>query len=246
MRYMVRLHFPSSNNVAKYEALVNVLRIAIKLGIRCLDIRGDSQLVVHHVMKESSCHDAKMAAYCQEVRWLEDNFDGLELNHVLRHLNEAADALAKAASGQEPVPMGIFASDQHKPSVHYEGSEWAEDGPSDPAPRANPPTASSVPKVMELKEDPAALPDPPDDWRTPYLDYLLHDTLPMDKTEAQRLARRAKSFVLAEGELYRWSHTGILHLCIPGEQGSLLLSDIHYGVCGHHAALRTLVGNAFR
>ena len=68
MRYMVRLHFPSSNNVAEYKALVNSLRIAIKLGIQCLDIRGDSQLVVNQVMKESSCHDAKMVVYCQEVR----------------------------------------------------------------------------------------------------------------------------------------------------------------------------------
>ena len=50
-------------------------------------------------MKESSCHDTKMAAYYQEVRRLEDKFDGLELNHILRRLNEAADALAKAASG---------------------------------------------------------------------------------------------------------------------------------------------------
>ena len=37
MRYMV-LHFPSSNNVAKYEALINGLRIVILLGIRRLDI----------------------------------------------------------------------------------------------------------------------------------------------------------------------------------------------------------------
>ena len=42
MRYMVRLHFPSSNNVAKYEALVNGLCITIELGIRHLDIQGDS------------------------------------------------------------------------------------------------------------------------------------------------------------------------------------------------------------
>ena len=42
MRYMVCLHFPSSNNVAEYEALINGLRIAIELGIQCLDIRGDS------------------------------------------------------------------------------------------------------------------------------------------------------------------------------------------------------------
>ena len=33
MRYMVHLHFPSSNNVAKYEALINGLRIVVELGI---------------------------------------------------------------------------------------------------------------------------------------------------------------------------------------------------------------------
>ena len=64
MRYMVRLHFPSSNNVAEYEALINGLCIAIELGIRCLDVQGDSELVVDQIMKESSYHDAKMAAYC--------------------------------------------------------------------------------------------------------------------------------------------------------------------------------------
>ena len=74
-------------------------------------------------MKESSCHDAKMAMYYQEVCRLEDKFDGLELNHIPRRLNEAADALAKAASDREPVPMGIFASDQYKPSVHYKEPE---------------------------------------------------------------------------------------------------------------------------
>ena len=33
MRYMVCLHFPSSNNVAEYEALINGLCITIELGI---------------------------------------------------------------------------------------------------------------------------------------------------------------------------------------------------------------------
>ena len=33
MRYMVLIHFPSSNNVAEYEALINSLRITIDLGI---------------------------------------------------------------------------------------------------------------------------------------------------------------------------------------------------------------------
>ena len=42
MRYMIRLHFATSNNVAKYEALVNGLQIAIEPGVRHLDVRGDS------------------------------------------------------------------------------------------------------------------------------------------------------------------------------------------------------------
>jgi hypothetical protein len=37
LRYVLRLHFPASNNVAEYEALVNGLRIAIELGVRRLD-----------------------------------------------------------------------------------------------------------------------------------------------------------------------------------------------------------------
>ncbi|XP_066384833.1 uncharacterized protein [Miscanthus floridulus] len=151
-----------------------------------------------------------MAAYCQEVRRLEDRFNGLKLNHIPRRLNEAADALVKATSCREPVPAGVFTNDQHKPSVHYKGSKQANEGPSDPALRANPPAAPPDLEVMELEEDLATESDPPNDWRTLYLDYLLHNTLLADKMEARRLTRHAKSFVLVEGKLYKWSHSGIL------------------------------------
>jgi ribonuclease HI len=99
MHYIIWLHFAASNNIAEYEALVNGLHIATELGIWCLDIRGDSQLIIDQVMKESSCHDPKMEAYCKMVRRLEDKFDGLELNHVARKYNEAMDELAKIAAG---------------------------------------------------------------------------------------------------------------------------------------------------
>ena len=46
MQYVVRLHFLASNNMAEYEALLSGLRIAIELGIKRLDVRGDSQLVI--------------------------------------------------------------------------------------------------------------------------------------------------------------------------------------------------------
>ena len=72
MRYMVRLHFQASNNMAEFEALLSGLRIAIELRIKRLDVRGDSQLIIDQVMKEASCHDEKMEAYCNAVRRLKD------------------------------------------------------------------------------------------------------------------------------------------------------------------------------
>jgi ribonuclease HI len=65
MEYMVRLHFPASNNTAEYEALINDLRITVELGIKHLEIKGDSDLVVGQVMKDKNCVDPKMAAYCR-------------------------------------------------------------------------------------------------------------------------------------------------------------------------------------
>jgi ribonuclease HI len=106
LEYMVRLHFPASNNVVDYEALINGLRIAVELGIECLKIKGDSELVVGQVMKNKNCVDPKMAAYCQAVRDLEGKFHGLELHHVLRDYNKAADVLAKAVSSPARFTMG--------------------------------------------------------------------------------------------------------------------------------------------
>jgi hypothetical protein len=98
------------------------------------------------------------------------------------------------------------------------------------------------PEAMQIDgdEDRAA---PTSDWRAPYL----RGELPLGKTEARHLARRAKTFVLIEGkELYRCSPSGILQRCIPFSQGQELLGEIHSRACEHHAAPQTLVGNAFK
>jgi ribonuclease HI len=133
LRYVLRLHFPASNNVAEYEALVNGLRVAIELGVRCLDARGDSQLVIDQVMKNSHCRNQKMEAYCDEVRRLEDKFYGLELNHIARRYNETADELAKIASGRTTVPPDVFSRDIHQPSVKIDDTR-----PSPRRPRPSP------------------------------------------------------------------------------------------------------------
>ena len=62
LRYAICLHFSASNNAAEYEALINGLRIAIELGATRLYVRGDSELVVDQVMKESSCKSPLMGS----------------------------------------------------------------------------------------------------------------------------------------------------------------------------------------
>jgi ribonuclease HI len=104
MRYVVHLHFPASNNMAEYEALLCGLQIATEIGIKRLDVRGDSQLVIDQVMKNVSCHDDKMEAYCNAVRALEDKFYSIKLNHIPHRYNEEANELTKITSGRITAP----------------------------------------------------------------------------------------------------------------------------------------------
>jgi ribonuclease HI/transposase InsO family protein len=259
MRYAVRLHFPASNNMAEYEALLCGLRIAIETGIKHLDVRGDSQLVIDQVMKNASCHDDKMEAYCKAVRALEDKFYDIELNHVPRRYKEEADELAKIASGRITVPPNVFARDVNKPSVDLEPNtpsrEEPSGAPSSPTgakPMDEDPSneayvlallkgyGADEAEAMEIEPVPST-----GDWRDKYIAWMDRGELPSDRSEARHIARMAKSFTLVGGELYKRAASGVLQRCVPIPQGRELLRDIHAGVCGHHVAPRTLVGNAF-
>jgi ribonuclease HI len=132
VRYVIHLHFPASNNVAEYEALVNGLHITVELRVRCLDARGDSQLVIDQVMKNSHYRDQKMEAYCDEVRRLEDKFHGLELNHVAQRYNETADELAKIASGRTTVPPNVFSRDIYQPFVKLDDAPEPDETSAQP------------------------------------------------------------------------------------------------------------------
>jgi ribonuclease HI len=249
LHYVLRLHFPASNNVAKYEALVNGLCVAIELGVRRLDARGDSQLVIDQVMKNSHCRDQKMEAYCNEVRRLEDKFYELELNHVARWYNETADELAKIASGRTMVPPDVFSRDIHQPSVKTDNTPEPGEASAQPEEASAQLEAPSAAEGEALRVDGERNGVTPNrNWQTPYLQYLHRGELPLDKAEARRLARRAKSFVLLgdEKEVYHRSPSGILQRCLSITEGQELLQEIHSGACGHHAAPRALVGNAFR
>jgi hypothetical protein len=162
------------------------LRIAIELGVRCLDARGDSQLVIDQVMKNSHCHDPKMEAYYDEVRRLEDKFYGLELNHVAQRYNETANELAKIASGRTTVPLDVFSRDLHQPSVKTDDTPEPEKASAQPEAPSAQPEAPSAPEGETLRvEQERSGVTPNRNWQTPYLQYLHRGELLLDRAEAR-------------------------------------------------------------
>jgi len=98
LKYVFQILFEVSNNEAEYEAFLHGLQIAVSLGIKRLLVYGDSLLVVQQVNKEWDINKETMYAYVAEIRKLENKFSGLEIHHVIRDNNVAADVLSKLGS----------------------------------------------------------------------------------------------------------------------------------------------------
>ena len=106
LNYVVQMNFSreeATNNTSEYEGLLASLRIAVELGIKKPIIRGDSQLVVRQINK--GYKSPLMEAYVEEVRRLEERFDGLQAEHVPRAENSIADDLSKRVAFKLPVEV---------------------------------------------------------------------------------------------------------------------------------------------
>ena len=101
--------------MAEYEGLLVGLRIAADLRIKKLIIRGNLQLVVKQVNKDYQ--SPLMEAYVDEVRKLEEHFDGLQAEHVPRAENNVADNLSKSPALKLPVEPGTFVLQLTQPSI---------------------------------------------------------------------------------------------------------------------------------
>jgi hypothetical protein len=171
-----------------------------------------------------------MEAYMQEVRKLENKFSGLEVHHVLREHNVGADTLSKLGSTHAQVPPGVFVQELKPPSIKSSSQVTIDAGPQ-----------QSSREVMVLQED----------WREAFIDFFRDQKLPAGidarSAEAACVMRKSKCFVLVNSKLYRRSaRSGVLMKCVTKEEGCDILREIHKGVCGNHAASRTLVGKAYR
>jgi ribonuclease HI len=85
---------PSTNNVAKYSAIIELLRDVFSHGVLSLKVRLDSQLVVCQLNSSYRVRASTLLLRFLQVRLLERYFDFLTYNHILRSSNHVFDAYA--------------------------------------------------------------------------------------------------------------------------------------------------------
>ncbi|MFC1641380.1 ribonuclease HI family protein [Myxococcota bacterium] len=84
----------ATNNVAEYRALLAGLERALELGIRRLEVRADSELMIRQLRGEYQVKSASLLPLFQHARRLMGRFQQVILLHVRRELNTRADELA--------------------------------------------------------------------------------------------------------------------------------------------------------
>ncbi|WJZ99942.1 hypothetical protein VitviT2T_018347 [Vitis vinifera] len=84
----VRLAFsdrhPATNNIVEYEACILRLETALELGIRQMEVLGDSNLVLRQIQGEWKTRDAKLKPYHAYLELLVGRFDDLRYTHLPR------------------------------------------------------------------------------------------------------------------------------------------------------------------
>ena len=83
-----------TNNVAEYNGLILGLEQANKMGIKKLDVRGDSNLVIKQVTDEYAVKTESLKPLYQKVQDLNKAIGNVSYEHVYRDKNKRADHLS--------------------------------------------------------------------------------------------------------------------------------------------------------
>jgi ribonuclease HI len=117
LSYVLQIHFPTTTNIAEYEALLHGLCVAKEIDVQHIMCCRDSDLVAQQVAGTYKARNEVMVAYRDEVDEMAKSFLGYDIKHVWREDNMAADTLSKLGSSRKAVPPVVFLEHLHVPSV---------------------------------------------------------------------------------------------------------------------------------
>lgn len=84
----------ATNNVAEYRALIAGLEMAAGRGVKELEVRVDSELLVHQLKGDWKIKKDHLRTLAVRARGLMNTFDVATIEHVTRDRNADADKLA--------------------------------------------------------------------------------------------------------------------------------------------------------
>jgi ribonuclease HI len=87
----------ATNNIAEYRAFLRGLREAERMGARSVRVQSDSELLVRQLTGQYKVRSDSIAPLHREARARMRRFETVEVVHVPREENAAADALANRA-----------------------------------------------------------------------------------------------------------------------------------------------------
>ncbi|KAM3385862.1 hypothetical protein ACQJBY_009515 [Aegilops geniculata] len=141
-----------------------------------------------------------MEAYLAEVRKIEKQFLGLELQHVPRGTNKEADEIAKRASRRLPQEPDVFEERLFKPSAAPPAEEPVPPQEGLPPPPASGGSACGPTSGARLL---LALEPQEGSWTEEFRVYLMQGTLLEKEEDAEHVAWQATPYCIRDGELYR-------------------------------------------
>jgi len=99
-----------TNNIAEYEALIWGLETALDQGVRTLRVCADSELVVKQVNGQYRVKNEGLKPLFARVKALIGRFESVDVTHVRREQNAAADEMCnKAMDARDTCGDGVEA-----------------------------------------------------------------------------------------------------------------------------------------
>ncbi|XP_074297588.1 uncharacterized protein LOC141628330 [Silene latifolia] len=184
-----------------------------EIGVRDMDIYGDSKLVVNQVLDEFEVKMEDLIPYHRRALQLLNQLDSIKIGHVPRSANKLDDALAYLAA---TFALGAEESMQVPVYNRWVVSLLEEEENVD---------TTNIICVYTADEDVC---------RQPIIDFLDHQKLPDDLRYKVKIRRRAPKFIHYKGTLYRRSFLGQWLRCLSKDEAAEAMNEAHSGICGAH------------
>nr|GEU70311.1 reverse transcriptase domain-containing protein [Tanacetum cinerariifolium] len=209
--YAIRLTFPSTNNEAKYEALLVGLRIAWKIKVHALDVKVDSKLVACQMNGEFIEINEGMAKYLAKAKEQAASFKKFLIKNIIRNQNQKADVLSKLAS----VAFNYLMKEILVEVLNAKSVD-----------------AQEVSTIVEEEED---------NWMTPIIKCLEEGVWPTDENEARTLRMKISQYVVKDGILFKNSYLSPMLRYVGPLQANYIIREVHEGACEMYAEARSMV-----